>query len=359
MNFDLNEDQTLLKAGVERFVADRYGGDIERRRGYLQGAHGFSAHNWRMLADLGILGIPFDVADGGLGGGPIEIIVAAEAFGEGLVVEPWLTSLLMAGRLLADAGTPVQRAEWLPQIIAGKARLALAQAEPDGRYTLDTSGMTVRGNVISGCKTFVLAGPGADAFIVSARGSDGLQLYLVPSDASGLDLRPYRLADSTLAAEVTLHGVTLPESARLQGGLAALEAAASLASLAACGEMLGLAGLLLRTTIDYARTRRQFGVPIGSFQVLQHRLVDDYAAIEQARSLTLRAAMAGTDAQIAGARAYVGGAAVAAAHTAVQIHGGMGMTEDLAVGHALKRVLVLSRLFGDSAHHLRTFAESA
>ncbi len=356
MNFDLNEDQALLKASVERFVADRYGGDIERRRGYLQQAHGFSPDNWRVLAELGLLALPFAEADGGLGGGPVELITVAETLGSGLVVEPWLTATVLAGRLLADAGSPAQKAAWLPAIIDGSARVTLAQAEHDGRYAIDFAATAVRGGRISGRKTFVLGAPGADALIVTARGDDGVGLHLVRTDANGVDIRPYRIADGSLAGEVALHEAAAEP---LPGGMAALHAAVSLTMLAACGELVGLAALLHRTTVDYARTRRQFGVPIGSFQSLQHRMVDDYAALEQARSMSCRAALAPTAQQIAGAKAFVSEAATRIAHSAVQIHGGMGMTDELLVGHALKRVMLLARLFGDVSTQLRAFAKAA
>ena len=356
MNFDLNEDQALLKASVERFVADRYGGDIERRRGYLRQASGFSPDNWRILAELGVLALPFAEHDGGLGGGPVELMTVAEVLGDGLVVEPWLTGSVLAGSLIADAGSPGQKAAWLPAVIDGRARIALAQAEHDGRYALDFAATSVRNGRLTGRKTFALGAPGADALIVTARDDDGVGLYLVRTDAGGIDVRPYRLADGSLAGEVALREAAAEP---LPGGMAALAAATLRTILAACGELVGLAGLLHRTTVEYARTRRQFGVPIGSFQSLQHRMVDDYAALEQARSMSYRAALLPTAQQVAGAKAFVSEAATRIAHSAVQIHGGMGMTDELLVGHALKRVMLLARLFGDASTQLRAFAKAA
>jgi hypothetical protein len=356
VNFDLDEDQALLKASVERFVADRYGGDIERRRCYLREPAGFSAYNWRLLGELGVLAVPFAEADGGLGGGPVELITTAEVLGDGLVVEPWLTVAVLAGGVVAAAGTDAQKAMWLPKIIAGEARLSLAQAEHEGRYALASAATTARSGRLTGRKTFVLGASGADALIVTARGDDGVGLYLLPTNANGVDIRAYRIADGSLAGELTLRDAAAEP---LPGGLAALNSAVTRTLLAACGELVGLAGLLHRTTLDYARTRRQFGVPIGSFQSLQHRMVDDYAALEQARSMTYCAALAPTAQQIAGAKAFVSDAATRIAHSAVQIHGGMGMTDELLVGHALKRVMLLARLFGDASTQLRAFAKAA
>jgi alkylation response protein AidB-like acyl-CoA dehydrogenase len=368
VNFDLDEDQRLLQATVERFVADAYAGDVERRRHYLAEPAGFSAVNWRALADLGLLALPFRAPEGGLGGGPVELIVAAEALGRGLVVEPWLDAVVIAGSLLDRAGTPAQRAEWLPQIMAGGARLALAHAERTARYELGVVGAiaqpTTGGYALSGGKTFVLHGPEASAYIVSARDERGIGFFLVPVAAKGVEARRYTLVDGTPAHELTFHAVQVPAEARLAGGLEALEDVAATAALAASAEMLGLMSLLFDTTLAYAKTRRQFGVPIGSFQVLQHRLVDAYAAVEQARSMLYRAALASPAApgwrqQTAGAKAFVSEAAIAVGHTAIQIHGGMGMTDELLVGHAHKRILLLATLFGDPAAQLRRYRQAA
>lgn len=371
MNFDLTEDQSLLKAAVERFVTDRYGGDIERRRGYRAEPSGFSAENWRMLADLGLLGLTLPEDVGGLGGGRVELITAFEALGRGLVVEPVLDALV-AGALLGRAGTAAQRADWLPRLIAGEGRLALAHPEAAARFNLAHVATTARaagdGFVLTGEKTAVLGGADADGLIVSARlkgglrDRDGIGFFLVPGDAAGVHRRGYRIADGGVAAEVVLRDVAVPGGARLAGGLDALENVAALARLAACAEMLGLAGLLLDATVGYAKTRQQFGQPLGKFQVLAHRLTDAYVAVEQARGQVLRAALSSEDGlarAAAAAKAFVTEAAMSVAHTAVQVHGGMGVTDELAVGHALKRIRVLALTFGDAEAALADYAEAA
>jgi alkylation response protein AidB-like acyl-CoA dehydrogenase len=368
MNFDLDEDQRLLKASVERFAADRYGGDIERRRRYRAEPAGFSADNWRALAELGLLALPVSTSGGGLGGGPVDLIVASEALGAGLVVEPWLDAVVVAGGLIDRAGTAAQREHWLPRLTTGGGRLALAHAERAARYELDVVNTLAQprpggGYGLSGGKTFVLHGVGADAYLVSARDESGVGFFLVPADAKGVEARRYTLADGSPAQELVLHGVLVPAEARLAGGMAAFAEVVAVASLAASAEMLGLMKLLFDATLAYAKTRQQFGAPIGSFQVLQHRLVDAYASVEQARSMLYRAVLAPPGEawrrQAAGAKAFIAEAALAVGHTAVQIHGGMGMTDELMVGHAHKRILVLWSLFGDPAAQLRRYRQAA
>jgi len=364
MNFDLDEDQSLLKSAVERFARDRYGGDIARRRGYRMTATGFSPENWAALADLGLLALPFATADGGLGGGAIELIAVFEALGRGLVVEPLLDSIIVAGGLLDRAGTDAQRAAWLPGIIAGTKRLALAHAETAARYNLAhvetraaTSGDSVR---LSGVKTFVLAAAGADALIVSATEAGTVSFYLVPVDTPGLSIQPFRVVDGSIGAEVALRDVCVPASARLRHGLDALDTIVAQAALAASAEMLGLMTLLLDTTLDYVNTRQQFGTPLGKFQVIQHRLADAYMGIENARSALYRAAIAAPDPRAAaGAKALISEAAITVGHTAIQLHGGMGMTDELLIGHAHKRIMLLAHHFGDARATLDRYLDAA
>ncbi len=371
MNFDLDEQQVLLKNMVERFVLDRY--DLEKRRHYLGEALGFSAENWAMLAELGLLALPFPADVDGLDGGPVDLITVTEALGHGLVVEPFLDSVVLAGGLLTRGGTDTQKAEWIGQIIAGAARPALAHSEAKARFNLAHVSTTARhdgGNVVlNGAKTHVLAGASADLLIVSARESgatgdrDGIAFYLVPGDAAGVTRRSYRIADGTQAAEITLDNVTVSADARLSGGLDALEAAIDQTHLAACGEMLGIMGLLMETTLDYLRTRKQFGVTIGSFQAIQHRMVACYIGQEQARSLVYGAALAepgpAQRRAIAGAKAYVTEAALRIGHESVQFHGGMGVSDELIVSHAHKRILVLSKLLGDGQTALQAYQRAA
>lgn len=372
MNFDLSEDQALLKAAIERFVVNAYAGDLQRRKLFRLQPAGFSAANWARLAETGVLALTFPETIGGLGAGRVETIIAMEALGRGLVVEPVLDAVLIAGGLLHAAGTAAQHSEHLSPLIAGERRLALAHAEPAARYNLAHVATTARPSgddfVLSGAKTCVIGGADADTLIVGARVSgdvrqrDGIAFFLVPADARGVDRRAYRLADGAVAAEIALRDVAVPASARLAGGLAALEAVAATARLAASAEMLGLMALLLDDTLAYVKTRQQFGQPLGKFQVIQHRLTDAYVASEAARSQVLRAALAPEPEfarAAAGCKAFVTEAALSVAHEAVQCHGGMGVTDELAIGHALKRLRVLALTFGDAGAALAGYAEAA
>lgn len=362
MNFELSEDQALLKAAVERFVADAYGGDLAARRAARATPAGFSAGNWARLADTGVLALPVSVAHGGLGSGGIETMVVMEALGRGLVAEPvfeaWIAAMLLEG---AGRGGEVA------PLIAGTKLVVLAHAERAARYNLhhvEAIARPSRGGVtISGIKIAVLAGGAADMLIVSARESGaadgpGAGFWLVPADAPGVDARAYRLADGSVAAEISLRDVWVPAAAWLGGAADLLPPVVARARLAAAAEMLGLMTLLFDTTLAYVKTRRQFGQPLGAFQVIQHRMTDAYVLVEQARSQVMRAALAdsaGLARAAAGAKAFVGEAALNVAHTAVQMHGGMGITDELAIGHALKRIRVLALTFGDGGAALDAY----
>lgn len=351
LDFALTEDQLMLRNLVERFVTERY--DTATRPLHETPAAGFTPGNWSLLAETGLLALPFEEAVGGLGGGPVEIITVMEVLGRGLVAEPYLSSILMGGLLLQAAGTEAQKAGWLEAVVAGEGHVALALAEPGSRFDVDFAATEARGAsgavTLSGFKTFVLAGEATQVYVVTARDSGGqIGLYLVRSDAPGLVVQSYRLLDGATAQELTLTGVPAEP---LEGGITALNAVVQTARLAACAEMLGVMSMLFDVTLEYLKTRKQFGVPIGSFQALQHRMADLYASLEQSRSIILKAALAPEDeraAATAAAKAYVSTAAVKLAEEAVQLHGGMGVSEELIVGHGLKRVLVLASLFGDA-----------
>ncbi len=368
MNFDPGEDQALLKTAVERFVADTYGAaPVETRRMAQAGAAGFGAAHWARLAETGLLGLAVSASGGGLGGGRVEVAVTMEAIGHGLVAEPLLEAAIIPGMLLDAASHAAQQSTVLEGLVAGASIVVLAHAERAARFDLDhvdgaaeASGTDV---AIHAGKTAVLVGGGADWLIVSARDASGVTgFWLVPAAAPGVDRRPYRLADGSLAAEVTLRGVVVPAGNRLAVDTAHFTAVIAMARLAACAEMLGLMTRLFETTLDYVKTRRQFGQPLGSFQVIQHRMTDAYVLIEQARSHLLRAALA-PDARFAraaaGAKAFIADAAITVAHTAVQMHGGMGITDELLVGHALKRIRVLALVFGDAGSALDDYARAA
>ena len=356
MNFDLDEDQVMLGDLVSRFMAGRYDGP--RRARYRAEPQGFSTDNWRTLANLGLLALPFAEEHGGMAGGAVELMVVMQALGRGLCAEPYLSDLLLAGRVLDLGGTAAQRAEWLPAVIAGRRRLALAHSETAGRFNPAYVACRAEGGRLSGAKTFVLAGVGVDGFIVSARedgamdAAEGLSLGLVRPGAPGLQVREYRLVDGSAACELWLEGV---EAERLAGGGEVLWAAFDTARLAACAEMVGNMSMLMEATLEHLRTRRQFGQPIGQFQALQHRAAELYASLEQSRAQLNRAVMAAPGeaaGAIAGAKAFIASAAVKLGEACIQLHGGMGLSDELAIGHGHKRILLLATLLGDAEAEL-------
>lgn len=348
MDFDFSEDQQLLGAAVERFVADRYADPVAARRAARSGTGAIDPQNWRRLADLGLIGLAVPAESGGLGGGRVETIIAMEALGHGLVAEPIADVALVAAPLLAAAGSPMAAA-----LIAGDRIAVLADSEAASGGARATR---VRDGRVDGRKTAVLQGGTADLLIVTAIDAAGPGLWLV--DAAAAERRPWRLADGSSAAEVTLHGAP---GTRL-GGADLLPPVLALARLGAAAEMLGLMQRLFDTTLAYVKTRQQFGQPLGTFQVIQHRMTDAYVALEQARSQVMRAALV-PEAEFApaaaGAKAYVGERAIEVAHTAVQMHGGMGITDELLVGHALKRIRVLTQWLGDGTAALDDYRRAA
>lgn len=351
LDFNLTDEQQMLKNLVERFAAERF--SAADRPMHETPPAGFNADNWALLAEVGLLALPFSEDDGGLGGGLVEITTVMEAMGRGLVAEPYLSSILLAGQLLARAGDDDQKGRWIAPIMTGEAHLAAAFAEPDSRFNLGkvktAATVSSGGIVLNGHKTFILAGEATQAYIVSAVDLDGrICLYLIEADAPGLIVQSYRLLDGATAQTLVLNNVA---AASLSGGLDALEDVAQAVRIAACAEMLGIMSTLFDVTLEYLKTRKQFGVPIGSFQALQHRMADLYASLEQSRSMVLRAALssdADRPAATAATKAYVSAAAIKLAEDAVQLHGGMGVSDELIIGHGLKRILVLANLFGDA-----------
>lgn len=370
VNFDLSEDEEMLKSLAERFVSDRYDG--ERRRNYLARDAGFCAENWALLGDLGLIAMSFATENGGLGAGQIDIALVAEAFGRGLVVEPLFESVLLAGKLFESQAGPELKTRWLPGIMSGKLRLALAHHETAARHNpawVETRAVEMLGKwCMNGKKTMVRAGVSANAFIVSARISgdagdgDGVGLFLVESDAPGLMIHPYRVLDGTVSCELDLDNVTVMADCRLSGGLDAICEAETRAAIAWSAEALGIMETLFAETLDFLKTRQQFGVPLGSFQVLQHRMVEHYARIEQARALLYLAMMADPlDSDtwvraIAGARAFIAEASIKLSHDLIQMHGGMGVTDELIIGHGHKRLMMLSRHPRNAGYELDRYA---
>jgi len=363
VNFDLTEDEEMLKALVERFVADRY--DPDKRRAYLAEPEGFSRSNWALLGELGLIALPFAPEQGGLGAGATGLATVFEVLGRGLVVEPLAEAALLAGGLLARLAGDALSAELMPQLIAGEKRLAFAHREAAARDNWAWVETSAQDNRLSGEKSLVVAGAGADGFIVSARSAgaagDGavIALYLVEASAPGLEIAPWRLVDGGVAATLRLDNV---DAAPLGGGLAEIAEARSWLALAQSAEALGIMERLFAETLDFLRTRKQFGVPLGSFQALQHRMAAQYSQIEQARALLNLAMMTPPEDAAAwrravdGARAFIADAAVALGHEMIQMHGGMGVTDELIIGHGHKRLLMLSRWPETSAAALDRYA---
>ena len=375
MDLALTTEQKLLQDSVERFVDKDY--PFERRRQLAAGAEGFGRDNWAKFAELGWLGIPFPSELGGVDGGPVETMIVMQAFGRGLVVEPFVSTVVLGGTLLTQGGAEAHRQALLPALAQGKLHLAFAFAEPQSRYNLADVASVARkdgrGFVLDGHKAVVFHADSADKIIVSARTggatreADGISLFLVDAGADGLALRAYPTVDGLRAAEVTLAGVRVDAEAALgpiDGGLALIERAVDHGIAAVCAEAVGVMAALLAATQDYVKTRSQFGVPIGSFQVLQHRLVDMFMELELSKSLAHIAAAGVSDPDprararaVSAAKARIGKAGRFIGQQAIQLHGGMGMTDELPVGHYFKRLTMIDTLFGDADHHLRRFAE--
>jgi pimeloyl-CoA dehydrogenase small subunit len=372
MDFDLTDEQRMLAESVNRLVADAYG-DFEHRKGYRAAPRGFADANWTALAEMGLLGLPFAEEDGGFGGGPVETMLVMEAIGRGLVLEPFLPTVVLAGGLLRRAGSPEQRAAILPGVVEGSTVLAFAHQERQARHDLHDVATTAKrdgdGWVLDGAKGVVLAGDSADRIIVSARTSgarrdrDGISLFLLDPATPGVTRRGYATQDGLRAAEVVLEGVRVPADALLgQEGqaLPLIELVVDEANAALCAEALGAMEVLRDLTVDYLKQRQQFGQPIGNFQALQHRAADMLVATEQARSMAMYAAMmvqsgdaAARRTALSAAKALVAKLADQLGKDAIQLHGGIAMTEEYKAGHYFKRLTMIGTLFGDVDHHLR------
>jgi pimeloyl-CoA dehydrogenase small subunit len=376
MDFDLSDEQRQLKDSVERLLADAYG-DLNLRTGYMKEPKGYSAALWQQYADLGLLAAPFAEEHGGLGQGLTETMIIAETFGRALAVEPYYATVVLAGGALRHAGNGALLKELVPAIAAGQLTLALAHQERQARYDLADTATTARadgkgGYTLEGEKMVVLAGDGADKLIVSARASGaradrgGIGLFLVDAKANGVTRRGYPTQDGMRAADVTLSSVKVAPEAVLAGpekGLEVLERVVDEAIAALSAEAVGAMAGLTELTVEYLKTRKQFGVPIGSFQVLQHRAVDMLTALEQGRSMAYYATMmaAEPDAKerrpaMAAAKVQIGRSGRLVGESAIQLHGGIGMTMEYKAGHYFKRLSMIDLAFGDADHHLRELA---
>jgi pimeloyl-CoA dehydrogenase small subunit len=378
MDFDLNDEQRQLKESVERLLADSYG-DLNRRTGYIKEPKGYSAALWQQYADLGLLAAPFAEEHGGLGQGLTETMIVAEAFGRALVVEPYLATVVLGGGALRHSGNAARLEELVPAIAAGKLTLALAHQERQARYDLADTATTARadgkgGYTLEGEKVVVLGGDSAEKLIVTARVSgartdrSGIGLFLVDAKAGGVTRRGYPTQDGMRAADVTLSAVKVGPEGVLAGpekGLAVLERVVDEAIAALSAEAVGAMAGLTELTVEYLKTRKQFGVPIGSFQVLQHKAVDMLTALEQARSMAYYATMmaAEPDAKerrkaMHAAKVQIGRSARFIGENAIQLHGGIGMTMEYKAGHYFKRLTMIDMAFGDADHHLRELANA-
>jgi pimeloyl-CoA dehydrogenase small subunit len=375
MDFDFTEEQSLLKDSLERLLADRYG--FEDRRKVLASPEGFSSDMWGRYAEMGLMALPFAEADGGLGGTPVETMIVMEALGRALALEPYLPTVVLGGGLLRFGGSAAQKAEFIPQVAGGEVKLAFGHTERNSRYDLNHVETSAKKDgdswLLSGQKSVVLGGDSADHVFVTARTAGGARdeagigVFMVDTKADGLSRRGYANQDGQRAAEVTLDEVRVP-AGRVIGdpetGLPLARRVADAAIAALCAEAVGAMGAMHQLTVEYLKVRKQFGVPIGAFQVLQHKAVDMFVALEQARSITLFATMMADSEDeeersraMHAAKAEIGKAGRLVGENAIQLHGGVGMTMEYAVGHYFKRVTTIDLTLGDHDHHLRRLAE--
>jgi len=373
MDLTLSDEQRLLRESVDRFIAETY--DADHRRRVAADPPGFSPEIWKQFADLGWLALPIDEAYGGLGGGAIETGILMEAFGRGLVTEPYLSTVVIGAGLISECGSDAQKQAILPRVADGSLHLAFAHSERPARFDLGkvdtTATRTANGWRLEGHKTAVLDGNAAGQIIVSARlandkGMPGkLCLFLVPSGTTGLGLRDYPRLGGGRACNLDLAGVQLVEGALLGDGsdaLSKIECVIDRALAALGAEAVGIMQIMLDMTLDYTKIRKQFGRPLAANQVIRHRLADMAMQCDEARSMALRAALMADAEPIergraaSGAKAKIGKCARFVAEQSVQLHGAMGVTEELDIGSYFKRLLAFDTLFGGSAHHYRRHA---
>jgi len=376
MDIQLTEEQELLRSSIQRFLREQY--DFDERRKIVATDEGWSRKHWSAFAELGLCAAPFQESSGGLGGGSLATMIVMQEFGRSLVVEPYFETVVLAGGLIEDVGSPEQREAFLPKIMDGSAIWTLAWAEGRSRYDFDNVATTARRQgdhfVLSGTKAAVICAPWADKLIVSARTSGGardragVSLFVVDRHSANLHLQSFKTVDGRRAAELTLMDVQVPASQLLgtEGeGVAALEACRDRAIAALCAEAVGAMSVLNSATLEYSKARKQFGVALGTFQVLQHRMVDMFIALEESISLTqhLNLSLAAREPNgsklASGAKSKVGYAARFVAEQAVQLHGGMGMSDELNVGHYFKRISSINIQFGDPAFHLMRYAQQS
>jgi len=373
MDLVFSEEQNLVRDSVQRFARDAY--PFHERCKLADTALGFSRKTWKTFADLGWLGVALPEDYGGSGGSAVEVMILMEAFGRALVVEPYLTSAVLGGTTLILGGNNAQKELLLPRLAAGELLLTLAFSEPQSRFDLADVQTTARQDgaafIIDGAKSVAFHAASADMIVVPARTSGergdehGISLFLVEGDADGLTRRDYPTVDAHRASELSLESVRVGGDALLgdrDEALPLIETVIDYGTAAVCAEAVGIMAALYDATLDYLKTREQFGQPIGRFQVLQHRMVDIFAMCEQARSMALMAALKVGDPDpmarqkaVSAAKNYIGRAGRFVGQQAVQLHGGMGMTDELIIGHYFKRLTMIETLFGNADHHLERF----
>ncbi|MFT5209797.1 MAG: alkylation response protein AidB-like acyl-CoA dehydrogenase [Flavobacterium sp.] len=373
MNFELTEEQQLVSDSIERFVKENY--DLGTRVKIVNQAPGFSQDYWNKMSELGWLALPFSEEQGGLGGDQLDTMVLMEQFGKGLVLEPYLASVILGGGAMKRSATESQCAAWLEGVIDGSKQLALAYAEPESGYEPENVALagtkTDSGYTLTGTKCMVLHGKTADAFVVSFRTSGGvvdkagITLALIPADRKGLSVQGFPTVDGLQSSELTFDQVAVSADdllGKVDAGFETLNATINDGILAIAAEALGAMEILYKDTVTYTQEREQFGHPLAEFQVLQHRMVEMFMEYEQCKSLLFRATMEvaseGKDAQrcVHALKHLVGKASFFVGENAVQTHGGMGVTEELRVGHYFKRLLVIEAQFGNTDYHLDQFA---
>ena len=376
MDFDLSEEQRLLKDSVDGLLANSY--DFDQRKKYAKEKGGWSKTVWSKLAEQGLLGLPFSEDDGGFGAGAVETAIVMEALGKALVLEPYLATVVLGGGFLRLGGSAEQKAAYIPSIIDGSKTLAFAQLEKSSRYNLADVTTTAKkkgsGWVIDGEKFVVSHGETADTLIVSARTKGGqrdrtgIGAFLVPANAKGVTIKGYATQDGMRAADIRFEGVEVGADAVIgdaENGLPLIERVVDEARIAMCAEAVGAMDESLKSTVEYLKTRKQFGVAIGQFQTLQHRAADMFVALEQARSMSMFATMASDfeDAKerskaVAAAKVQIGKSLKFVGQQSIQLHGGVGMTMELKIGHYFKRLTMIESTFGDTDYHLRRVSEA-
>jgi alkylation response protein AidB-like acyl-CoA dehydrogenase len=375
VDFNYSDEQQMLQDSVQKFVYSQY--DFDTRRKVIESKSGFSSEYWSLFAELGWLTVPFREEDGGFGARAVDLMVVMEEFGKGMVVEPFVPTAVISGGLISELGSAAQKESMISAIMDGSLQLATAYAETDSRWNLAcvATSATKSGEsyVINGDKIVVLNAPAADQILVVARTSgdtrdrDGISVFVVDSAAPGVTMRAYTNVDGHRAAELHLQDVKVTAEALLGSegkALAALEKVIDMATLAVCAEAVGAMDCLLKKTVEYAKTRKQFGVAIGTFQALQHRMSEMFIECQLARSVVIMAAMkldsSAADAEkakaVSAAKSRTGRALRKVGQEAVQIHGGIAVTDELDVGHYFKRVTTIENLFGNTDYHTLRYA---